>query len=71
MWGYDPKRTWGGRKSQNEAILNVPMTDAFFRLDARELHHLGPLCGFVGDEFSVIGRRHWYWHATEFRLGAS
>src|SRR5215831_2949652 len=28
-----------------------------FRLDARELDHLGPLLGFVGNEFTEIGGR--------------
>src|SRR5262245_33445304 len=28
-----------------------------FRLDARELDHLGPLLGFVGNEFPEIGGR--------------
>src|SRR5262249_35243697 len=28
-----------------------------FRLDARKLHHLGPLLNFFNDQFSVLGRR--------------
>src|SRR5215831_11841507 len=32
-------------------------TAASVRLDARELDHLGPLFGFVGDELAELGRR--------------
>jgi hypothetical protein len=39
--GYDPQLTSCGS----------------FRLDARKLHHLGPLFGVIGDELSEIGGR--------------
>src|SRR5262245_30734924 len=35
-----------------------------FRFEARELHNLCPLFGFVDDEFSKVGGRHGHWHAT-------
>jgi hypothetical protein len=35
------------------------------RLRARELHHLAPLLGFLGDELSEPGRRHRHRHTTQ------
>src|SRR5262245_13280580 len=35
-----------------------------FRFEARELHNLCPLFGFVDDEFSKVGGRHGHWHAA-------
>src|SRR5580700_7909837 len=35
------------------------------RLDVRELDHLGPFFGFVGDELAEIGGRAWKWHGAE------
>src|SRR5262252_6260264 len=35
------------------------------RLDARELDHLGPLLGFVGDQLSELSRRLRQRHAAE------
>src|SRR6202521_6147628 len=37
-----------------------------FCLDARELHHLGPLLGFVGDELAKLCRRHRHRCAAHF-----
>src|SRR5262249_46945305 len=35
------------------------------RLDARELHNLAPLLGFVGNELAEIGRRAWEYRAAK------
>src|SRR5262245_31968330 len=40
-------------------------TAASVRLDARELDHLGPLFGFVGDQLSELSRRSRQRHAAE------
>jgi hypothetical protein len=38
-----------------EAVASV-------RFSARELDHLGPFLGFVGNKFPEFGRRHWHRH---------
>src|SRR5947207_11974522 len=35
------------------------------RLDGRELHHLGPLLGFVGDELAEVAGRAWKYRTAE------
>src|SRR5580692_2860737 len=35
------------------------------RLYVRELDHLGPFLGFIGDELAEIGRRAGKWHGAE------
>src|SRR5580700_10710081 len=35
------------------------------RLDVRELDHLGPFLGFVGNELAEIGRRASEWHGAQ------
>src|ERR1700684_277722 len=34
------------------------------RLDVRELDHLGPFLGFIGNELTEIGRRAGKWHGA-------
>src|SRR6202023_957522 len=36
-----------------------------FRLDVRELDHLGPFLGFIGNELAEIGRRAGKWHGAQ------
>src|SRR5262245_65324288 len=45
----------GTRHSRNETLWNVPW---LLQLDPRELHHLGPFLGFVGDEFPEFSGGH-------------
>src|SRR5207237_64751 len=37
--------------------IGQPLLPGSLRLGARELDHLGPLLGFLGDEFSEVGGR--------------
>src|SRR5262249_57955085 len=53
-------RIWCAARSvavRNMVWLGRPGNIALLRLDARELHHLGPLLGFLGDELAELGRR--------------
>jgi len=44
------------RRSRSSAAESDPLWPQSFRLDARELHHLGPPLSFVSDEFAEVGR---------------
>src|ERR1700689_3918408 len=41
------------------------MSTRSLRLDVRELDHLGPFLGFIGDELAQIGRRTGEWHGAQ------
>src|SRR5262245_35662280 len=55
-----PGLSFGGhqrRDSRNGTLWNILPIRGSVRLDARELDHLGPLLGFLGNEFPEIGGR--------------
>src|ERR1700730_7636961 len=45
--------------SPNEFYARFAGIAGSIRFDARELHHLGPLLGFVGDQSAEIGGGGW------------
>src|SRR5260370_30539289 len=45
----------GPARASRETSVKGPV--GLLRLDTRSLDHLGPLCGFVGDELAEIGGR--------------
>src|SRR5258708_12614277 len=51
----------GPARASRETSVKGPV--GLLRLDTRSLDHLGPLCGFVGDELAEIGGRARQHHA--------
>ena len=43
------------RDARNESYGRFAGTAGSICFDARELHHLGPLLGFVGEKFTEVG----------------
>src|SRR5689334_16459947 len=41
----------------NKHAAGMPVPERSLRLDAGELHHLGPFLGFRGDEIAEVGGR--------------
>src|ERR1700692_3877565 len=52
-----PPHQWGRQDSRHGRYGIFGRNVGSFRLDTRELDHLGPLLGFVGDELCVVGGR--------------
>src|SRR5262249_53550416 len=55
--GYTPSGRW--RDSRNEFYGRFAGIAGSIRFDARELHHLAPLFGFLGQQLAEVGRRAW------------
>src|SRR5262249_27435104 len=54
------------RDSENEVLWNASRRRGSVRLDARELDHLGPFLGVLGNELAVAGGRAWKYDNSQF-----
>src|SRR5262249_18151287 len=52
-----PRRRWQASDIRGTGVTEYRSEFGSLWLDARELHHLAPLLGFVGDEFAEVGGR--------------